>query len=110
MGTSNFWRHFCSGKFYVIGGFLVHITGIKATQHSPAAHVAAATVCDVHQPLHEHQGRDGGTAAPRRARFQAGFWPQVGSFKAALSRPAHQRLKHTVRRQIRKENQTYDKD
>jgi len=30
------------------------------------------------------------------ARFQAGFWLEVGSGKAALSRPAHQRVTPTV--------------
>ena len=32
------------------------------------------------------------------ARFQAVFWLEAGSVKAALSRPAHQRLTHTVGR------------
>ncbi len=29
-------------------------------------------------------------------RFQAVFWLEVGSVKMALSRPAHQRVTHTV--------------
>ena len=36
------------------------------------------------QPSEEHQDHGGGTAASRRARFQA------GSAKVAWSRPAHQ--------------------
>ena len=40
----------------------------QAAQHSPAAHVAAATVCDVHPiPDQERRGRGGGTAASLRA-------------------------------------------
>src|SRR5829696_1603354 len=48
------------------------------------------------RPLHEHQGRDGGTAASLRAHALRAVrqlvWLGVGSVTMTLSHPAHQPL------------------
>jgi hypothetical protein len=44
------------------------------------------------RPLHERQGRDGGS----RRVFRRFSWHEAGSVKAASSRPTHQRVTHTV--------------
>jgi hypothetical protein len=43
-------------------------------------------------PSGEHQGRDGGSLRV----FEQFMWLEVGSVKAALSRPTHQRVTQTV--------------
>jgi hypothetical protein len=53
------------------------------------------TACSVHPiPDKERRGHSGGS----RRVFRRCAWLGVGSGKAALSRPAHQRLTQTVRR------------
>jgi hypothetical protein len=44
------------------------------------------------RPLHERQGRDGGS----RRVFRQFAWLEVGSGKVALSRPTHQRVTQIV--------------
>jgi hypothetical protein len=61
---------------------------ISGAQHSPAAHVAAATVSDVHPT--------GGT----RRVFKQFTWLGVGSVKMALSRPAWLSTGEAVSRHI----------
>jgi len=48
------------------------------------------------RPPQEHRGRDGGSLRV----FEQFAWLEVGSVKAAVSRPAHaaRRVTHTVRR------------
>ena len=46
------------------------------------------------RPPHEHRGRDGGILRV----FKQFAWLGVDSGKAALSRPTHQRVTHTVSR------------
>jgi hypothetical protein len=63
---------------------LENLVATRAAQHSPAAHVAAATVCDVHPiPDNVRRGRGGGTAASLDAHalraVKQFVWLEVGS-------------------------------
>ena len=55
---------------------------------------APNTACT--QPLGEHQDYSGGS----RRVFGRLAWLEVGSVKAALSRPTHQQVTHTVGRSL----------